>query len=142
MSQVAASPASLKTSTVAPRAAMWTPWQLRWAMARVVMLTAMLAGLFLFDAKSANLLFAHPLGAKMLLAGLLLAALGFAIEFFAWMAINRWLPPGNVRRQGARVFISSVLGTVLFVVFFLPVIFACINGPAVITIMETLTKSP
>jgi hypothetical protein len=106
------------------------------------MIAALLAGLFLFDARAANLLFAHQLGTKLLLGGLLLASLGFAIEFFAWLLINRWLLPGNVRRQFARVSISSVLGTVLFVVFFLPVVFVCINGPAVITIMDTLTKSP
>jgi hypothetical protein len=122
------------------RSSWWTPGQVRWAIARMLLLTTMLCGLYLFNSPAGKLLLTHPLGVKMLIGSLCIAGLGLAIEFAIWLGINYWLPPDDANCGVLRLVLQGILGAVLFVVFFMPVIFVCINGPAVIQIMETMTK--
>ncbi|HZT82929.1 MAG TPA: hypothetical protein VFA26_22045 [Gemmataceae bacterium] len=133
---------SQPTLSAAPRPVLWTSAQLRWAVAQAVLLASLAAGLLLLQFDYAGVLFTHPLGRKVLAGALGMAVAGFAIQLAAAAGLNCWLPPGDETRRGLRAVVSWALGAVLFVVFYLPVVFVLLIGPASIHIREAITNMP
>jgi hypothetical protein len=125
-------------SFVLPPSRLWTPGQMKWVLGRAGALAIFLLGLLLVQFKYTSILFTHQHGQRMLVMAVALAALGMAVEMALWLALNRFLPPWDQGKRIIRLGLTWSLGAMFFVLFYLPLVFVLIVGPATIRISETL----
>jgi hypothetical protein len=83
-------------------------------------------------------LFLTPLGQKMLLQAALLLAAGVGLMLVAYAVMNRLFPPGDARYGVVRGALTGVMETLHFLIFYLPIVFVLLVGPAVVSIFEAM----
>jgi hypothetical protein len=85
-----------------------------------------------------NLLWTHPTGIKMLLGAAVLLIINFGAFLGTCMLVNHWAPPGNEDRRAVRVAVHWLVGGILAILFYFPVLFVLLVGPAAIAIEQNL----
>lgn len=115
----------------------WTVGQLAFVAAEAIVLAGCVAVLLLTRYDYVHVLWTHPVGVRMLSIAALLTVGNFLSFLGITWLLNRLLPPGPDAGV-ARVLVHVVVGTILFLLLFVPVLFILFTGPAAILIQDNL----
>lgn len=123
-----------------PRGAWLTRGQITLRAVQFGLLGVILLVMLLVNFEGTSLLFRDPLGRKMLLQAMTLLACGLALHLLACAALNQLAPPGDEALRARRRVLSWLLESAYFLIFYLPVVFVLVVGPAALTIMDALAR--
>lgn len=125
----------------AGRPVWWTVGQLLVMAVEAIVLVGCFAMLLLTRYNYVSVLWTHPVGVRMLIiAGLLTIGNFLSFLGITWL-LNRLLPPGPDAGV-ARVLVHLVVGIILFLLLYVPVLFILFTGPAAILIQDNLLVEP
>ena len=85
-----------------------------------------------------SLLWLSPTGMRMLIMSVLLLILNFAGFLGICLWLNHATPAGDDRRQGRRTFGHVAAALLFLLLFYTPVFFVILVGPAAISIQDSL----
>jgi hypothetical protein len=125
-------------SLTAPEPDLWTSDQLNCVAVQLLMIVGLFFGLFLFKHDYLSMLWTHPLGIRMLVGAVVLTVFNFGLYLLLCAMLNRCFPPGNKDMERKRNLLSCLLMTIHLIVFFFPVVFVLLIGPAAVQISENL----
>ena len=117
----------------------WFTWlQLTWVGLQLLGLAAVGGVQYARDPDTFRLLWADPMGRKMLLTGGAVLAGGIALLLAACVPLNRWAGRDPRRRLALYRGLMVGLGAFQFAAFYLPAVFALTVGPAAVAVPREL----
>jgi hypothetical protein len=121
-----------------PASIWWTGWQLAFVAVEAAALVVVFLWMYVLQYDYLSPLWQTPTGMRMLIMGVLLLILNFAGFLGICLWLNHATPAGDERRQGRRAFGHAAAALLFLLLFYAPVFFVILVGPAAIAIQENL----
>jgi hypothetical protein len=118
----------------------WTRGQLAVVALEALVVLGLLFVMNVLQRDYIAMLWQTPMGLRMLIMAVLLLLVNFAVFLGLCLLFNYTMPAGDDSKRGRRTAAHWVLGLLLFLFCYLPIVFVILVGPAVISIQESLTR--
>jgi len=123
-----------------PSSIWWTRGQLAVVALEALAVLGLLFVMYLLNHDYTILLWRSPMGLRMLIIAVLLLLVNFAVFLGLCLWFNYAMPAKDDTKRGRRTVAHWVLGLLLLLFFYLPIVFVILIGPAAIAIQENLTR--